>query len=128
MGRPPIKSHEELEAYKMAFDAAMTIYELSKKFPVEERYSLTDQIRRSSRSVCANLAEAWRKRRYEAAFVAKLNDSEAEAAETQTWLKFAVKCKYLDIEAGRELYGTYNRVLSILVSIINNPSPWVIKR
>ena len=65
MGRPPIKSHEELEAYKMAFDAAMTIYELSKKFPVEERYSLTDQIRRSSRSVCANLAEAWRKRRYQ---------------------------------------------------------------
>lgn len=128
MGRPPTKSHEELEAYKMAFDAAMRIYELSKKFPVEERYSLTDQIRRSSRSVCANLAEAWRKRRYEAAFVAKLNDSEAEAAETQTWLKFAVKCKYLDIEAGRELYGTYNRVLSILVSIINNPSPWIIKR
>lgn len=128
MGRPPIKSHEELEAYKMAFDAAMTIYELSKKFPVEERYSLTDQIRRSSRSVCANLAEAWRKRRYEAAFIAKLNDSEAEAAETQTWLKFAVKCNYIDIEKGRELYGTYNRVLSILVSIINNPSPWIIKR
>ena len=64
----------------------------------------------------------------EAAFVAKLNDSEAEAAETQTWLKFAVKCNYLDIEAGRELYGIYNRVLSILVSIINNPSPWIIKR
>jgi four helix bundle protein len=128
MGRPPIKSHEELEAYKIAFDAAMTIYQLSKKFPVEERYSLTDQIRRSSRSVCANLAEAWRKRRYEAAFIAKLNDSEAEAAETQTWIKFAVKCEYLDIEMGREIYSTYNRVLGILVSIINNPSPWLIKR
>jgi four helix bundle protein len=128
MSKEPIKSHEDLEAYQMAFDAAMKIFESSKKFPVEEKYSLTDQIRRSSRSVCANLAEAWRKRRYEAAFVAKLNDSEAEAAETQTWLKFAVKCNYLDVETGRELYGTYNRVLAILVSIIHNPSPWLIKR
>lgn len=128
MEKEPIKSHEDLEAYQMAFDAAMKIFELSKKFPMEERYSLTDQIRRSSRSVCANLAEAWRKRRYEAAFVAKLNDSEAEAAETQTWLKFAVKCNYLDVETGREIYGTYNRVLAILVTIINNPSPWVLKR
>lgn len=70
MSREPIKSHKELEVYQMTFDAAMKIFELSKKFPVEERYSLTDQIRRSSRSVCANMAEAWRKRRYEAAFVA----------------------------------------------------------
>ena len=84
----------------------MKIFELSKRFPVEERYSLTDQIRRSSRSVCANLAEAWRKRRYEAAFIAKLNDSEPESAETQVWIKFAVKCQYLDLEQGRELYGT----------------------
>lgn len=123
----PIKSHEDLEAYKMAFDVAMKIFELSKTFPVEERYSLTDQIRRSSRAVCANLAEAWRKRRYEAAFVAKLNDSEAEAAETQTWLKFAVKCGYLDVETARELYGTYNRILGILVTIIRNPTPWILK-
>lgn len=128
MEKEPIKSHEDLEVYQMAFDAAMTIFELSKKFPMEERYSLTDQIRRSSRSVCANLAEAWRKRRYEAAFMAKLNDCEAEAAETQTWLKFAVKCDYLNVEAARELYGTYNRILGILVTIINNPSPWVLKR
>ena len=91
MDRVPIKSHEGLEVYQIAFGAAMEIFECSKKFPVEERYSLTDQIRRSSRSVCANLAEAWRKRRYEAAFVAKLNDCESEAAETQTWLKFARK-------------------------------------
>ena len=128
MRKEPIKSHEDLEVYQMAFDAAMKIFELSKKFPVEERYSLTDQIRRSSRSVCANLAEAWRKRRYEAAFIAKLNDSEAEAAETQTWLKFAVKCNYLEVETARELYGTYNRVLAILVTMINNPSPWLLKR
>jgi four helix bundle protein len=128
MGKEPIKSHEELEVYQMAFEAAMKIFELSKKFPVEERYSLTDQIRRSSRSVCANLAEAWRKRRYEAAFIAKLNDCESEAAETQTWLKFAVKCDYLDAEIAREIYLTYNRILGILVTIINNPSPWLIKR
>ena len=108
------RTHEDLVIYQKAFDAAMQIFELSKRFPVEERYSLTDQIRRSSRSVCANLAEAWRKRRYKAAFVAKLSDSEAalkdtashKAAETQVWLKFAVKCQYLTVEEGRELYGT----------------------
>ncbi|HLP91303.1 MAG TPA: four helix bundle protein [Nostocaceae cyanobacterium] len=128
MERKPIKNHKDLEVYQMAFDAAMKIFELSKKFPIEERFSLTDQIRRSSRSVCANLAESWRKRRYEAAFLAKLSDCEAEAAETQTWIEFAVKCKYLDVESGRELYGTYNRVLGCLVSMITNPSPWLMKR
>jgi four helix bundle protein len=128
MRKEPIKSHEELQVYQMAFNAAMRIFELSKNFPVEERYSLTNQIHRASRAVCANLAEAWRKRRYEAAFVAKLNDSEAEAAETQTWLKFAVKCNYLNIEIGKEMYATYNQVLGMLVTIINNPSPWIIKR
>ncbi|MBN4006279.1 four helix bundle protein [Nostoc sp. LPT] len=132
-----IKDHKDLEVYKMAFNSAMIIFELSKKFPVEERYSLTDQIRRSdarrlakaslSRSVCANFAEGWRKRRYQAAFVAKLNDCEAESAETQTWIEFAVKCNYMNIEIGRELYGTYNQVLSGLVHIINKPSPWLIK-
>ncbi|MCC5616299.1 four helix bundle protein [Nostoc sp. CHAB 5836] len=122
-----IKDHKDLEVYKMAFDSAMIIFELSKKFPLEERYSLTDQIRRSSRSVCANFAEGWRKRRYQAAFVAKLNDCEAESAETQTWIEFAVKCNYTNIEIGRELYGTYNQVLSGLVHIINKPSPWLIK-
>lgn len=119
----------------MAFDAAMRIFELSKKFPVEERYSKTFQIRRSSRSVCANMAEAWRKRRYEAAFVAKLNDCvrgacrrQSEAAETQTWIEFAVKCNYLSVESGRELYGTYNQILGGLVNMIANPTPWLMKR
>lgn len=126
--RETFKSHKDLEVYKKAFEAAMQIFELSKKFPQEERYSLTDQIRRSSRSVCANFAEAWRKRRYEAAFVAKLNDCEAEAAETQTWIEFAVKCNYMDVEVGRELYGTYNQVLAGLVSMIRNPSPWLMQR
>jgi len=106
----------------------MRIFDLSKKFPAEERYSLTDQMRRSSRSVCANLAEAWRKRRYDGAFLLKLSDSEAEAAETQTWLEFAVKCNYLDAETGRELYQTYDHILGKLVNMINHPSPWLIKR
>ena len=121
-----IKTHEDLVIYQKAFDAAMTIFELSKQFPVEERYSLTDQIRRSSRSVCANFAEAWRKRRYKASFLAKLNDCEAEAAETQVWLKFAVKCEYLSTEQGRELYSTYNQILSGLVKMINSPESWLI--
>ncbi len=126
MGKDLIRSHEDLEVYQMAFDAAMKIFELSKKFPVEKRYSLTDQIRRSSRSVCANLAEAWRKRRYKAAFLAKLNECEAEAAETQVWIKFAVKCNYLEVELAREIYVIYNRIIGCLVSMINNPSVWII--
>ncbi len=121
----PVQSHRDLEVYQTAFGAAMEIFELSKKFPIEERYSLTDQIRRSSRSVCANLGEAWRKRRYEASFVAKLNDCEAEAAETQIWIEFAAKCKYLELETGRQLYHTYDVILSKLVKMIANPSPWL---
>ncbi|MEH1899402.1 MAG: four helix bundle protein [Nostoc sp.] len=126
MTRESLKSQRDLEVYQMAFNAAMSIFELSKKFPVEERYSLTDQIRRSSRSVCANLAEAWRKRLYEAAFVAKLSDSSAEAAETQTWIEFAVQCNYLSAETGRELYKTYNSILGMLVTMIHNSDKWVI--
>lgn len=128
MSQKPIKSHTELEVYQMGFEAAMEIFELSKQFPVEERYSLTDQIRRSSRSVCANLAEAWRKRRYLAAFVAKLNDAEAEAAETQTWLSFAVRSDYLDAETARTLYRTYDQILGKLVNMVDNPYPWLIKK
>jgi four helix bundle protein len=121
-----IRSHRELEVYQKGFEAAMQIFEMSKGFPTEERYSLTDQIRRSSRSVCANLAEAWRKRRYEGAFVLKLNDSEAEAAETQTWLEFAVKYNYLDPEIARALYKQYDEILGKLVNMINNPTPWLL--
>ena len=125
-GKKYFRTHEDLAIYQLAFEAAMKIFECSKKFSVEEKYSLTDQIRRSSRSVCANLAEAWRKRRYKAAFVAKLNDCEAEAAETQVWLKFAVKCNYLTVEQGQELYGTYNQVLSGLVKMITYPDDWLL--
>jgi len=117
-----------LDVYRMAFEAAMRIFELTKGFPREEIYSLTDQIRRSSRSVCSNIAEAWRKRRYEAAFVSKLNDAESEAAETQVWLEFSVKCNYLDAAIGRELYATYDNILGKLVNMILHPEQWVIGR
>jgi four helix bundle protein len=121
-----IVRHQELNVYKKAFEAAMQIFETSKSFPKEETYSLTNQIRRSSRSVCANLAEAWRKRRYEAAFISKLNDCEGEAAETQTWLEFAVRCQYLDKDIGRNLFKDYDEVISMLVSMISKPELWVL--
>ncbi|WP_156119590.1 four helix bundle protein [Leptolyngbya sp. KIOST-1] len=91
MARQLVRSYRDLEVYQVAFATAMEIFEVSKRFPVEERYCLIDQIRRSSRSVCANLGEAWRKRRYQAAFVAKISDCQAEATETQIWLEFAVR-------------------------------------
>ncbi|HYW71887.1 MAG TPA: four helix bundle protein [Pyrinomonadaceae bacterium] len=124
--RKMIVRHQDLEVYKKAFEAAMEVFELTKKIPKEELYSLTDQIRRSSRSICANLAEAWRKRRYEAAFASKVNDAEAEAAETQTWLEFAVRCKYLNAETGRRLFKTYDEVISMLVAMINASSSWAL--
>jgi four helix bundle protein len=121
-----IRTHRDLEVYQMAFETAMKVFRESKLFPKEERYSLTDQIRRSSRSVCANLAEAWRKRQYEASFLNKLSDAEAEAAETQVWLEFAVKSDYLAAETGRELYTAYDNILGKLVSLINHPEPWLL--
>lgn len=121
-----IKTHRELDVYRMAFEAAMRIFQLTKGFPKEETYSLTDQIRRSSRSVCSNIAETWRKRRYEAAFVSKVNDAEAEAAETQVWLEFSVKCNYLGADIGRELYATYDNILGKLVTMIRHPEQWTI--
>ena len=123
-----INTHEDVRVYQMAFDVAMRIFEMSKEFPKEERYSLTDQIRRSSRSVCANIAEAWRKRRYNAAFIAKLSDSEAEAAETQVWLRFAVKCGYISLEDSQELVEVYDRILGSIVKMIINPKDWTISR
>src|SRR5437870_8540883 len=104
----------------------MKVFEMSKSFPKEETYSLTDQIRRSSRSVCANLAEAWRKRRYKANFQSKLCDCEAEAAETQVWIEFAVKCRYLKREKAAKLYRTYDAVLGTFVGMINHPETWIL--
>ncbi len=106
----------------------MKVFQKTRSFPKEEIYSLTGQIRRSSRSVCANLAEAWRKRRYEAAFISKLSDAETEAAETQVWLEFAVKCGYLGGEEGREFYRLYDDILRTIVGMINHPDSWVLSR
>src|SRR5690242_21383110 len=104
----------------------MEIFELSKKFPKEETYALTDQVRRCSRSVCANLAEAWRKRRYEAHFVSKLSDAEAEAEETRVWLEFALNCRYIQREAFDELDASYDKILAQLVRMLSAPKQWKI--
>mgnify|MGYP000182063742 CR=1 FL=1 len=116
-----IRSHRELDTYQMAFKLAMEIYELTKSFPAEEKYSLTDQLRRSSRSVCANLAEAFRKRKYPKAFVAKLSDCESEAAETQVWLDFSMECNYIDNEAHNDLLDRYEQILGKLVNMSLKP-------
>ena len=123
-----IRNHYELQVYQLAVSLAMEVFELSKIFPKEETYSLTDQIRRSSRSVAAIIAEGWRRRKYEAAFVNKLNESEGEAAETQTWLEFAVKSGYLKREPALELHHRYDHLLGKLVNMGNNPSPWILKK
>jgi four helix bundle protein len=104
----------------------MNVYDASKCFPKEEVYSLTDQMRRSSRSVCANLSEAWRKRRYAAAFISKLSDAETEAAETQVWLEFAVKCGYLKREPAATLYRTYDRIIATIIGMITHPETWLL--
>ena len=121
-----ILRHQDLLVYQKAMDAAMKLFELSKSFPKEETYSLTDQIRRSSRSVPANIAEAWRKRRYQAAFVSKLNDAEGEAAETETWLECAAKCRYVDRETAKSLFFEYEEIVAMLTSMANNPGKWVL--
>jgi four helix bundle protein len=122
-----IYDHQQLDVYQAGFKLAMEIYSITKSFPPEERYSLTDQIRRSSRGVCSNLAEVWRKRRYEAAFMAKLSDSEAEAAETQTWLDFARECRYIEDSNHQQLCQHYDQVIGKLVTMIRNPNPWILK-
>ena len=121
-----IKYHWQLDVYKLSVEAAMEIFELSKKFPREEMYSLTDQIRRSSRSISGQLGEGWRKRRYEAAFVSKLVDAAGEAGETQVWLEYCVKCRYMDTQTGRKLHRTYDRIIGKLVNMENNPTPWLL--
>src|SRR5438046_1169889 len=124
--RKPIRHFRDLDVYQNALAAGLLVYELSKKFPSEEKYSLTDQIRRSSRSVCANLAEAWRKRRYAAAFVSKLSDSEGEAAETQVHIEFAFRHSYVSDAEFQAIDNAYERVLGQLVRMIDHPEKWLI--
>ena len=119
-----VKQFKDLRVYQQAFGAATRIYELSKGWPAEERYSLTDQIRRSSRSVCANIAEAWRKRRYPAHFVSKLSDSDAEAAETQVWPDFALDSGYITQQDHDTLYETYEYISGGLVKMMSNSNAW----
>ena len=122
-----IRSFKELRVWQNAMDVAMRIFELTKSFPSEERFSLTDQIRRSSRSVAANITESWRKRRYPAAFVSKLLDAESEAAETQTWIEFARRCGYLSQSEAEHLDARMEEILGQLVIMASQPEKWTIK-
>lgn len=119
-----IKFHQDLKVFQKSVEVAMIIFELTKSFPKEELYSLTDQIRRSSRSVSANISEAWGKRKYEKSFVAKLTDSEGEARETQTWLLYAWKCKYINEEQFISLNKQYNQIIGMLVNMISQSQNW----
>jgi four helix bundle protein len=119
-----IERVEDLDVYRTAFRAAMDLFERSKQWPKVEQYALTDQIRRSSRAVCANLSEAWRKRRYPKHFVSKLSDADAEASETRTWLRFAHSCEYLDEEPFRELDEQYDQICGGLVRMMSAPEEW----
>jgi four helix bundle protein len=121
-----INSYKELRVYQAALEAAMIIFELTKRFPPEEKYSMTDQIRRSSRSVCTNIGEAWRKRRYSAHFVSKLSDSEGEAEETRVWVEIALRCNYLTQQEADDLDDRYDKILGQLVNMISNPNKWTI--
>jgi four helix bundle protein len=112
-----IRHFRDLEVYRRAFDAAMRIYNITKVFPQEERFSLVDQIRRASRSVCSNLAEGWRKRRYVAVFRNKISDSMQEASETQCWLEFSLACLYLDEVLFKELDNEYEQIIAMLNSM-----------
>jgi len=112
-----IKNARDLDVYRMAFEAAMEIFQFTKKFPQEEKYSLVDQIRRSSRSVCSNLAEAWRKRRYIAVFKNNLTDAMQKASETQTWLEFCHACGYIDSTVFNSLDQKYEHILAMLNSM-----------
>ena len=122
-----IKSFRDLRVYQNAMEAAMRIFEITKSFPVEERFSMVDQIRRSSRSVCANIAEAWRKRLYRAHFISKLSDSAGEGDETRVWLEISLRCKYISEETFNELDSAYDLITGQLVKMMNEPEKWTIR-
>jgi four helix bundle protein len=124
--KKPIRHFRDLDVYQNAFETGLRVYELSKKFPNDERYALTDQVRRSSRSVCANIAEAWRKRRYTAAFISKLSDAEGEAAETQVHIEFAFRHRYIGHADFQAIDDAYEHIPGQLVRMIDHPEKWVI--
>lgn len=119
-----VADYKDLRVYQLAFESAMEIFELSRVFPTEEKYSLTDQMRRSSRSVCANIAEAWRKRRYEAAFISKLSDADGEATETEVHLDFALRCGYLQKELHARLKDKYDHNCRQLTLMMDDAASW----
>ncbi len=116
-----INSFRDLIVYQKAYKLAMEIFEITKSFPKEEKYSLTDQIRRSSRSVIACICEAWAKKIYIKHFVSKLSDSLGEEYETEGWLDYSKDCKYIDVSTHSRLLGEYDEVRKMLISMINNP-------
>lgn len=122
-----INSAKDTDVYKTAYALSMRIFELSKAWPAEEKYSLIDQIRRSSRSVCANLREAWAKRRYEAHFISKLSDCDGENGETDTWLDYAKDCGYISREQHLSLVGMTKKVGGMLGSMLKTPQPFLLK-
>ena len=111
----------ELQAYQKSFSLAMEIYDLTKSFPSEEKFSLIDQIRRSSRSVCANIGEAYRKRKYPKHFISKLSDSDAENTETQIWLDFALSLGFISKEKYTDLLTKSEEIGKLLNFMMNNP-------
>ena len=116
-----LQGHKDLKVYQLAYKLAMEVFNESKTFPIEERYSLTDQIRRSSRSVATNIAEAFRKRRYRNMFVNKLSDSDTEATETQVWLDFSLDCGYLSRGSYEKLVKGYEEIGKMLGSMMSTP-------
>ncbi len=120
------KSHKELDVYRLAYNISMEIFQVTSKLPKDENYSLVSQIRRSSRSVCANLAEAFRKRRYEKAFIAKLSDAEAEAAETQVWIDYMKGCNYISDDVHAHLFNEFENIIGEIVNMIIHPEKWSI--
>ena len=122
-----VQDFSDLRVYKNAMEAAVDIYETTKAFPAEEKYSMVSQMRRSSKSVCANIAEAWMKRLYRAAFVAKLSDSLSEAAETIVWLEMAERCNYIKSEKRVQLEGDYREIIGQLVKMTNHADQWLVK-
>jgi four helix bundle protein len=115
-----LKHFRDLEVYQFAFKSAMQIFDITKIFPPDEKYSLTDQIRRASRSVCSNIAEAWRKRKYKAVFSNKLTDAMQEASESQCWLEFSLACKYMKQTTFEELDSKYESIIAMLNSMEKN--------
>jgi four helix bundle protein len=123
-----IFSAKDLAVYQKAFANSMTIFEESKTFPVEERYALTSQIRRSSRSVCLNLREAWAKRRYELHFISKLTDCDGENGETDSSLDFALACGFISNQVHQELSAANNEIARMLSSMIRSPEKFLLKK